>query len=170
MEQVSVFCEAWGGFGDLHGVLQFDGESVVLRFQTADAFIGLVRSEAKRLVFPLGEVGEVRYQAGWFWLMPAIELSLSDFEALAQLPIKNEGRLRLRVRFADRRQAARLVDSLAQAAANHRFRRLDDELARMTRPQGLPPPAPMASPSSAPPAPQSGSQPPAAEREPPVRE
>lgn len=155
MEQVPIHCEAYGGFGDLTGVLMFDGRTLVLKYQTADAFLGVMRSEAMKLEFSLAEVTDVQFGLGWFWLMPVIDVALTNFESLAQLPVKHEGRLRLRVKFAHRHVARRLVDSLAMAAADQRFRRLDDELARMTRPVSSPGPleAPHAAQATPPPPP-----------------
>lgn len=137
----------------MQGILRFDGRRLVLQFQTADSMFGVLRSAPKEVEFALDSIVDARYSAGWFWLMPNIQLRLSDFRVLAQLPATEAGRAQLSVRWADRRDARRLIDSLATSCTERRYAKLNEQLDQMTTSHPLadarvsgrvtvPPPAP----------------------------
>ena len=155
MHSVPVNCKTHGGFGELQGMLVFDGRRLLLQYRTADSMFGVLRSEPKQIEIALGTLADARYSAGFLWLAPTIHLRLSDFTAIAQLPAAEAGRLELRVRSADRRDARRLIESLSMLCAELRYQRLNEELNQMTasHPLGdarmsgrisVPPPAPRA--------------------------
>ena len=125
---VPVHAEAYEGLGDIQGVLVFDGQCVRLSFQTADALFGVLKSKAQELQLALDAIDEVGYGLGWFWLLPYLELRLNDFGLLSQVPAARHGRLRLRVRFADRHLARRFSEQLRFARAEHLHRSIDGSL------------------------------------------
>lgn len=131
MDQFSFKFDAYGGLGEVRGVLQFDGEQLRLHYQVADAMLGAIRSKPREVVFPPEAVMDVTYSAGWFWLMPRVELLVSEVARIADIPLETAGSLRLHLPFAQRRVARRLVESLALACSERRLRRFDSELARM---------------------------------------
>jgi len=131
MYSVPVKCETHGGFGELQGILRLDNDRFVLQYQTADSLLGLLRSAPRELVFPIDGLVQARYRSGWFGLAPAIELRMSEFSDVAQLALGEAGRLRLRVRWSDRRDARDLVDGLAALCAERRYLRLDAEIRQM---------------------------------------
>jgi hypothetical protein len=73
---IAVFAEAYEGLGDVHGILSFDGRSLKLSFQTADALFGLLKSRTTELIMPLEAIEQLDFKLGWFWLMPYVELRL----------------------------------------------------------------------------------------------
>jgi hypothetical protein len=144
--QVPVRCEAYGGFGETHGVLRFDGRSLRLDWQTKDSVFGVVKSGAQQLEVPLSALDRLRCGAGFCWLSPWLEIVLNDFALATRLPGHSEGpAVRLRVRFADRKALRRLVDAVNHAAARQVHAALDAELGPQLSdiaPE-LPPPQPI---------------------------
>lgn len=124
-----VHAEAYEGFGEVQGMLSFDGTQLRLSFQTADALLGVLKSKPCELLLPLEQLEQVGFGQGWFWLMPWVELELNDFQTLSQLPAARHGRVRLRVRFADRHRARRFVEELRHARAAHLHARLERSMA-----------------------------------------
>lgn len=132
MYSVPVKCETHGGFGEMRGMLLFDGQRLVLQYQTADSMFGVLRSEPKQLELALETLLEARYSAGWFWLAPSVQLRVSDFNAIVQLPAAEAGRLQLRVRWSDRHDARRLIEGLSSLLAERRYALLNEQITRMT--------------------------------------
>lgn len=124
-----VHAEAYEGFGEVQGMLSFDGSQLRLSFQTADALFGVLKSKPSELLLPLEQLEQIGFGSGWFWLMPWVELELNDFQTLAQLPSARHGRVRLRVRFADRHRARRFVEELRHARAAQLHARLERSMA-----------------------------------------
>lgn len=147
---VPVFAEAYEGLGDIQGVLSYDGQCLRLSFHTADALFGLLKSKAQDLELALDSVEDIEFGLGWFWLMPFLQLRLNDFALLSKVPAAKHGRLRLRVRFADRHLARRFGEQLRFARAEHLHRAIDGSLPMETE-QASPPP-PQVLPVQAPPA------------------
>jgi hypothetical protein len=131
MYSVPVKCETHGGFGEMQGMLLFDGQRLLLQYQTADSVLGVLRSNPRQVEFALDSLMDARYGAGFFWLAPNIQLRLSDFNALAQLPSADGGRLQLSVRWADRRDAKRLIEGLSSLLSERRYAMLNEQITRM---------------------------------------
>ena len=112
---------AYQGAADLHGILSFDGDSLRLGFQTADALFGLLKSRPRELALPLTALDQIDCRPGFLWLRPYIELQCNDFALLADVPSSESGRLRLRLRLGNRQLARKLVDAVrfARAEALH---------------------------------------------------
>lgn len=124
-----VHAEAYEGFGEVQGMLSFDGTQLRLSFQTSDALLGVLKSKPNELLLPLEQLEALSFGLGWFWLMPWVELELNDFRTLSQLPAAKHGRVRLRVRYADRHRARRFVEELRHARAAHVHARLERSIA-----------------------------------------
>ena len=144
---VPVSAMAYQGAADLRGILSFDGVSLHLGFQTADALFGLLKSRPKELQLALDSLERIEFRRGWFWLMPFIELECNNFSQLADVPSSESGRLRLRLKFADRARARKLVDVVrfARAEALHEALNVGIEPAPISTTE----PAPMAPASAA---------------------
>jgi hypothetical protein len=132
MYSVPVKCETHGGFGEMQGMLLFDGQRLLLQYQTSDSVFGVLRSTPRQVEFALDSLLDARYGAGWFWLAPNIQLRLSDFNALAQLPSADGGRLKLSVRWSDRSDARRLIEGLSSLLAERRYALINEQITRMT--------------------------------------
>lgn len=149
---VPVFAEAYEGLGDIQGVLSYDGQCLRLSFHTTDALFGLLKSKAQELELDLDSVEDIEFGLGWFWLLPYLQFRLNDFSLLSKVPAAKHGRLRLRVRFADRHLARRFGEQLRFARAEHLHHAIDGSLPTEARPASTqPPPAlPVQAPSSPP--------------------
>jgi hypothetical protein len=144
--RLKVRAEAFQGFADVQGMLVFDGGSLRIDFQTADALLGVLRSGPKQLEVPLGSIEAVRSGAGWFWLMPWIEIEINDFKLMTQLPGAADGSWRLGVRWRDRQALRRFASALAFARSGDLHQRLtvglDAATAAATSGATAPPPLP----------------------------
>jgi hypothetical protein len=123
--RLKVRAEAFQGFADVQGMLVFDGGSLRIDFQTADALLGVLRSGPKQLDIPLSSIDAVRTGAGWFWLMPWIEIEINDFKLMTQLPGAADGSWRLGVRWRDRQALRRFASALAFARSGDLHQRLN---------------------------------------------
>lgn len=123
--RLKVRAEAFQGFADVQGMLVFDGGSLRIDFQTADALFGVLRSGPKQLDVPLASIDAVRTGAGWFWLMPWIEIEINDFKLMTQLPGAADGSWRLGVRWRDRQALRRFASALAFARSGDLHQRLN---------------------------------------------
>lgn len=128
MYSVPVRCGAYGGTGDLKGVLRFDGRQLVLQYQVADGVFHEFRMAPVDLVFPPESVVEARLSAGLLWMAPAVEVRVSDLKLLAPIPTPEPARMRLRISPGDRAEARRIVDGINAVCAELRLARLDASL------------------------------------------
>lgn len=140
--RLKVRAEAFQGFADVQGMLVFDGRDLRIDFQTADALFGVLRSGPKQLEVPLASIDAVRTGAGWFWLMPYIELEINDFRLMTQLPGAQDGSWRLRVRWRDRQALRRFASALAFARSGDLHQRLNVGLEAAPEVPAMPEPPP----------------------------
>lgn len=123
--RLKVRAEAFQGLADVSGMLVLDGDTLRIDFQTADALFGVLRSGPKQLEIPLANIDAVRTGAGWFWLMPYIELEINDFRLMTQMPGAQDGSWRLRVRWSDRHLLRRFAAALSFARSGELHQRLN---------------------------------------------
>jgi len=135
---LAVNTEAWGGFGTLSGLLILDGGQLTLEYQTADAILGLLRSDVKRIALPLAHLRAIETRAGFFWLMPKLELHFSQISHAIMMGGDTAGEICFSVRFSHRKQMRQFVDALRHARASFVHAQIEDELAGVVQA----PPAP----------------------------
>jgi hypothetical protein len=123
-----VFADAYEGLADVHGMLSFDGAQLTLSYRTQDALFGALKSATAELEIDLSCVEQARFGLGWWWLMPFIELKPNDFSVLTKFSAAKRDRWRLRVAFADRHQAKRLVEQISFARAKHLHHAIETSL------------------------------------------
>lgn len=148
MDNVPFHFDAYGGFGQVQGLARLDEHGLELQFSTSDALLGLLKSGQQSLRVPLESLMSVRYRAGWFWLMPSIELRVRDLAALKGLPESDQGRVSLSLNFRDRHDGRAFAADLELMRSRLRILQLDralDQLAAQapTRPAGISAPAPV---------------------------
>jgi hypothetical protein len=131
MDSLPFHCEAYAGFGAIQGIARLDGQGLLLQYQTRDAVLGVLRSGMKSGLLPLDSLVSARYRSGFLWLMPHLELRVSDLSMLAEIPSSEGGRLKLRVAWTDRSDARKLAHLLGGRLAEQRLQHLQDELDRM---------------------------------------
>ncbi|MCK7595257.1 hypothetical protein [Pseudomarimonas salicorniae] len=132
MDSVPFSCDAFGGFGEIQGILRLDADGLLLQYQTRDAVLGVLRTGMKTTLVPLDTLVAAQYRAGFLWLSPRIEIRVSDLTAVADIPSTEGGRLRLKVAFSDRGDARKLAHMLGGRLAEQRLDRLQGELDKMS--------------------------------------
>lgn len=146
--RLPIHAETHAGFGEVGGMLSFDGQDLVVEFQTRDSLLGLLKGKPQTLRVPLHTIDEVRTGRGWFWLLPWFEIALNDFRLLTELPGAEAGRWRARVRLKDRVTLQRFASAVSFARAQALHARLTADLPREASAPALSelPPAPPISP------------------------
>jgi len=141
MDSVPFSCDAFGGLGEVQGIARLEQDGLLLQYQTRDSVLGVLRTGMRTAHVPIRTVVNARFRSGWFWLMPYVEVRVSDLQAVAEIPSSEGGRLKLRVAFGDRADARKLASLLGGRLAEFRLNHLQDELDRMTagRPYQAPP-------------------------------
>lgn len=134
MRYIAVTTESYGGFGKLEGILRIDGGEIVLEFRHKDSMFGLNLSAPKRIALPLTRVDRIEFGRGFLGLMPWISIRTDDFEFTSSASSKNPGTVRLRVRFAERRDGAAFVEHVTGIAAEIRHRRWRAEVDALVGP------------------------------------
>lgn len=128
MYSVPVRRDASEGYGELKGLLRFDGGQLALQYQIADQVFHEFRTAPDELALPPEAIAEARLEGGFLGFRPVLELRFSDLAALGTLPLPEAGRLQLRVRRSDRRDARKIVDGVNAVCAELRLARLDASL------------------------------------------
>lgn len=147
--RLPIHAETHAGFGEVGGMLSFDGQDLVVEFQTRDSLLGLLKGRPQTLRVPLHTIDEVRTGRGWFWLLPWFEIALNDFRLLTELPGAEAGRWRARVRFKDRVALQRFASAVSFARAQALHARLTADLPPQANPAAvleLPPAPPLTAP------------------------
>jgi hypothetical protein len=133
MHLLPVQCDTHRGFGEMKGVLRFEGTRFSLQHQTRDTVLGVLKSRTTESTIPLDRIVEVRYRwfAWWAW-RPTFEVLLNDLNDTTGIPGADGTRLRFALRWSDRHAGRNLADALHAALADHRYRRFSAELDQMT--------------------------------------
>ncbi len=132
MYSLPVRCDGNNGIGELKGVLRFDGNRLSLQYQTADPIMHEFRTAPVTLPIDPEIIVSARFSAGFLWLRPSISLRVSDIQTLAALPMVEAGVLKLRMRWADRRDARRIIDGIDSICTQMRLERLDQSINEMS--------------------------------------
>ncbi len=150
MDTVPFHFDAYGGFGEVQGLARLDELGLELQFSTRDALFGVLKSSTRSVRIPVEGLLSVRYQRGWFWLFPTIELRVRDLAVLKGLPECDQGRISLSLAWRDRVDGKAFAADLEQMRAHRRIQHLDRALERMAGPLPedwrQPPPLPTAPP------------------------
>ncbi len=131
MDTVPFQFDAYGGFGTVQGLARLDEQGLELQFSTSDALFGVLKSGARSLRVPLDALLSVRYTAGWFWLMPVIELRVRDIRALKGLPESDQGRVSLGLKFRDRHDGRAFAADLDLMRSRRRILQLDRSIEQL---------------------------------------
>lgn len=105
------------GMSKVNGVAKFSAAGIVLEFESK--FLGLIGTGVKEVRLPLEELLDVKFRKGMFKRGAKIEIRMSSFSTLAQLPNK-EGKLTLKLEADDFDRARDAVENLNKDLAHHR--------------------------------------------------
>lgn len=150
MDTVPFHFDAFGGFGEVQGLAHITEQGLELQFTTRDALFGVLKTGQRSVQVSLSSLMSVNYRAGWFWLMPKIELRVRDLATLKDLPESEQGRVTLGISFRDRHDAKAFAADLEMMRSRLRILQLDSDIARLAAQQATPPvPQPTAEPARA---------------------
>lgn len=134
MDTVPFHFDAYGGWGEVHGLARLDELGLELQFSTRDALFGVIKSGTRSVRIPVESLLSVRYFAGWFWLFPRIELRVRDLIVLKGLPECDQGKVTLSLALGDRQDGRSFAADLEAMRAHRRIQHLDRALERMAAP------------------------------------
>ena len=106
-----------GGLSKANGVAKFSAAGIVLEFESK--FLGLIGTGVKEVRLPMEELLDVKFRKGVFKRGAKIEIRMTSFSTLAQLPNK-EGKLTLKLEPDDFDRAREAVEKLNKDLAEHR--------------------------------------------------
>ena len=117
--------DVYGGWAEAEGILSFDGSNFEMQFQTSDSLVGVLKSDIKKVTFPMEDVGDIQFKKKFF--SRSITIRFNDMEAAAALPNAKSGEIVLAVK---RKHTMMALDLIAQAQldlAESRLRRAKDD-------------------------------------------
>jgi len=104
-------------------VLRFDGENLVIEFQTKDGMFEVLLSDIRRVTLPLPTLTAFGWRPRWFG--GAFDLSVASLELTRNLPGSDQGCVQLKVKRKDRAAAEHLANEVQLALANRVLRRIE---------------------------------------------
>lgn len=116
MNPYSIPFDIPGELTESDGILTLVDEELRMEFQTKDGFVGLVKSDVKRIVIPLSEVLDIRFKKGWFG-GGKILLQVGNMKLLEPVPGHTSGGVQLKIKKEFRESAMNLVAEIAYTAA-----------------------------------------------------
>lgn len=112
-----------GGFTEVTGLIRVDHEHLVLEFQSADAIIGIVKSDLKTKKVPFTAIRRLDFKKGWFSTKLILQTnSMSDLDGI---PGANSGSVTFNIKRAHRQEAVELNSYFQLEFSEHRIRQLD---------------------------------------------
>ena len=112
------------GFAQSEGMLELHDQALVLRFQSRDTLLEVLKSRIHTVTIPFEIIEEIRWKAGFFrcWL----EIRVMDFEILTKIPNSKDGVVRLRVARRFKADGREIQTICHLAIADSRMRRLGE--------------------------------------------
>ncbi len=93
--------DVYHGLAEINGFLYVAQEGVVLEFQTKDAIFGVIKGNAKQLIFPYAEVARVEFKSN-FWGTRFL-IYPKSLKLLNKFPAAEGGRIKLKMKRRERR-------------------------------------------------------------------
>ncbi len=104
------FHEPDGFLTESDGMVRFEDRSIVLQYQTRDAFIGAIKSDVQEVELLCDEIASIRFKRGMFGAKMAVHVH--DMKTVGKLPGSKLGRFSLKFKRADRDDAEHLATFL----------------------------------------------------------
>jgi hypothetical protein len=111
------------GFTAVNGLAKVEDKALKLEFQSADAIIGIVKSDLKIVSIPFSSIRKMEFKKGWFSTKFTVQTkSMSD---LKDIPGAKSGFLELTVKKAHRREAIELNSHFQLEFSEYKLALLD---------------------------------------------
>jgi hypothetical protein len=116
-----------GDFTNSSGILSLVDQELRIEFQTKDGFVGLVKSDVKKVVIPLTEIMDIRFKKSWFG-GGKILLQVGSMDLLKDIPDHESGIIRLHVKKKSGESAMNLVAEVTYVAAENSLKSMKNRL------------------------------------------
>jgi hypothetical protein len=132
--------DLYGGFGEAHGTLTFDGRELRLEFQTQDSMFGIVKSSVRTVLVDLPSIAAMEIRKGVF--RSSMLLRLTSYRMATTIPTNKNGEIRLTIAKKHFPELQSLQTEVRSALTNRDL----DQLLADSRPylDNPPPPPPAA--------------------------
>lgn len=99
--------DKWQGFAKTSGLLSFDGECIIIEFQTVDALFGVIRSPVKRIKIKVDRLNFVKHASGI--TKNNLIVSAKSLKTIEPFPSKNNYEVLLKFKKAYKEDVNMLV-------------------------------------------------------------
>ena len=127
MNPYSIPFDIPGDFTNSSGILSLVDQELRIEFQTKDGFVGLVKSDVKKVVIPLTEIMDIRFKKSWFG-GGKILLQVGSMDLLKDIPDHESGIVRLHVKKQSKESAMNLVAEVTYVAAENSLKSMKNRL------------------------------------------
>ncbi len=104
------------GLSEVNGIAKFSPAGVVLEFESK--LFGLISDGVKECRIAVGDILDVNFRKGFFKRGAKIEIRMTNFTKLAELP-STDGKLTLKLTKADFERGKNAVEDLQKHIADH---------------------------------------------------
>lgn len=109
--------ESSHGLAQVDGIAKFSPAGIVLEFESK--WVGLIKTGVKEVRLPLGEVLDVKFRKGFLKRFARIEIRMTTFAKLSELPNEN-GKITLKLTTDDFERGAEAVARLQRDMAGYK--------------------------------------------------
>lgn len=106
------------------GLLKLNEDGIELEYQVQDSFLGLIKSDVKKLILSYEDLETIRYKKGWF--SAKIIFKASSMRVLQELPGSEQGECTLKVKRKHRQQAEHTIAQARIALSEQKLDQLED--------------------------------------------
>ena len=119
------FPDAYSGFAEADGVARFDGHCLILEYQIKDAVFGMVKSEVKKVIIPVGEIAAIKFKRSTF--RATIDLRTHCIEIVEEIPGQKGGEFMLSLKRKHREEGEEFASALRLGVSEARLRALEED-------------------------------------------
>jgi hypothetical protein len=111
------------GFTAVNGLAKIEDKALKLEFQTADAIIGVVKSDLKMISIPFSSIRKIELKKGWF--SSKIILQTKSMSDLKSVPGAKSGFLELKIKKAHKLEAIELNSHFQLEFSEYRLAQME---------------------------------------------
>lgn len=112
------------GFTEVDGLLKIEKDRLSLEFESADAIIGIVKSDLKEVTIPFESIKKVEFVKKWF--SAQIFIYTRNIAALKDVPGSKSGMVRLSIKRNQKREAMNFNSHLQLVLSEFKLKQLGD--------------------------------------------
>ena len=114
-----------GGFTEVSGLLTLEEQALKLELESADAIVGILRSDVKEIAIPFDRIRKVTLNSGFFKGTKLLiqTMSLAD---LSEVPGSKSGQVTLNIKRNDKPDAVAFNSAFQLAFSEYRLSKMDE--------------------------------------------